>query len=84
MTAAAICNQINYNLTRNRADIAATFSDQILPILSSFNVNIYGNAGKVIGTVLHVSKCKKIPIKQAFGDKKVKVEKPYFRLVICR
>ena len=50
----------------------------------STNVHTGGQKVKLLGTVLHISKAKKLGFTRTFADKKAKCETTYFRLVFCR
>ena len=55
------------------------------PIVLSTNVSFSGvERVKVLGTVLHVSKTKKLQYVRTVGEKKMKKEANYHRLVFCR
>ena len=55
------------------------------PIVLSTNVSFSGvERVKVLGTVLHVSKTKKFQYVRTVGEKKMKKEANYHRLVFCR
>ena len=55
------------------------------PTIVSTSASVTGQKSKVLGTVLHVSKGKKITYNmKTVGDKKIKKETAYYRMVFCR
>lgn len=54
------------------------------PTMVSTSISMTGCKGKVEGTILHVSKSKKVIYNAKFGEKKMKKETSYFRMVFCR
>jgi hypothetical protein len=52
--------------------------------IASTSVTYFGGQAKVLGTVLHVSKGKKLTFTGRVADKKIKREISYYRMVFCR
>jgi hypothetical protein len=54
------------------------------PLVVSRSVGMICAKNKLMGTCLHFSKAKKLIFNGRLGDKKIKREVSYFRMVFCR
>jgi len=70
-------------LSRGQLDKAVNSVSTYQEVLSS-TVTTGGAKIRLSGTVLHISKMKKLGFAKPFGDKKSKREVSYFRLIFCR
>jgi hypothetical protein len=67
-----------------KMDDAATMVEQ-WPVVVSSHVTMYGGERcKLLGTVLHVSKAKKLNVASKGGEKKMKRDLAYHRLLFVR
>jgi len=57
---------------------------QTYKTLVSSSVSTTGELAKVLGTVLHVSKAKKVSFTAKIGEKKMKRDVAYYRMMFCR
>ena len=78
-------SRVSYWLKKGRRDDALAFARQHRVVVSGSVETGESGLVRLLGTVLHVSKGKKLSIaKSTTGDKKQRRDVNYFRLVFCR
>lgn len=53
-------------------------------VITSGNATVGADNVKLLGMILHVSKAKKVAMARSVGEKKVKRDVSYYRMVFCR
>jgi hypothetical protein len=75
----SVAYMIQQGRTDDVRDMISTYRN-----LVSGNVTVNGRKSKVLGTVLHIAKAKRFSMQTKVGEKRVKRDVNYFRLIFLR